>query len=67
MEFATILCLKIFGLPPLHMQNAWSRSFWVLNFHLFSDFHFLFVALLRTFQIQKDGKIIFISRQLRTR
>ena len=55
-RFCLIFTFKEFGLPPLHMQNAYSKQF--LGIIILLVIFKIFAALLTTLVLQKDDMVI---------
>ena len=59
-KFAIILIQRFFELPPLHMQKVLVKI--VFGLYIFNRFSKLFVALFKTFGMQRDDKIMFKNK-----
>ena len=58
-QICLIFIFKVFGLPPLHMQKAYSKYFFFHNYFNCEPIFKIFAALFRTFGLQKNDMVIF--------
>ena len=63
-KFSRFLNLRFLDYLPCTCKIPGKDHFWAMTFFFYTDFQ-IFVALFRTFGMQKDDKIIFVCRCFR--